>query len=200
VTRSLFYNLEVSAARMPQNEGALLAECSLGNAMPLTLIVFNKEAIQRSEMHLRNEELMLVSTVELVQDPEIVPIPSLVRLYDLRESICEPDEGILLWSLFDVVFKSFVRPHNREDFPFRLRGIASSKDEPTNIKSASQIVQGVAKDQREFWRESANSVHLHNIVKSLRISINRDLVSTTFEELDGVCVEIKDVLIGPFDL
>src|SRR5882724_1770923 len=66
------------------------------------------------------------------------------------------------------------------------------------VKSASNVVNGVASDQRSVFRNGWNVDHLINSISGFRIVLDSDSVFLAF--LPGVSqlCEIEDVLVGPF--
>lgn len=148
----------------------------------------------------RNEELVFVVNVQGVQR-ENVAVPSFVTFDVVNYEIEDARSGRYASTLLENRFKP-VFGLARIDGKFRVpvRVAESSNDfAPRDVKSGSQIVDCIARNQCEVGTQVSVS---ERVVKELfpRLSIHVQAGSVTVGRGVESLLEIRDVLIGPFDL
>lgn len=197
---ALFYHLEFSTSGVPEDQGPFVAEQSLIDSMPFPMLVFHKEGVQPEGLQMGNQPPMLVHPVELIQTPEIVSIPSLPRLYHAQKSVSEGDEGLVLWSTFNKLFKIVTDVADGEGFLMRFGAVGSGQFKPCQLESASQVMKSIPNDEREAVWHGLSRRDLNEIISGFWIRFYGDCVSTALEEFSAARVKIADVLVGPFEL
>ena len=131
-------------------------------------------------------------------------IPSLVRLYQIEKPIAHADNGWLFFSGFDELFKMLP------GWVYRKLVLVNGNDAigvsdiaPSIVKSGFEVMDGIAADKREALHDLRYRRNLLNVLSSIWIDetgclIGRELFAT--EGFGGICLELLDVLSGPFDL
>ena len=158
------------------------------------------------DLHLRDENLVFVSNVELMESVDEVSnrIASLVRLYRIEKFVADSGDGLLLFSAFDKRFKMFSAGVDREeifverDYAIRLRSFMPSK-----VECGSEIMNRISANESASFDDFRNGEYFLNQISTIRIDdmgchIGREsLVGKSFNEIG---IELVDVLSGPFDL
>ena len=197
---ALFYNLQPLASGVSEDQRLVVEDDSLLDPKPFPLLVFNQKTAEFPHLLALNQRPMFVLDVESVKSPDGVPVPSLVRLYYVQESICETDKGVVLRSTFDERYKIFIGAHCREILPLRLGAISSSNLEPSKIERTSQIVDGISRNESKTIGNGLSSRDLQEVVIRLKITLDGNLINNAIEESSSLRVKIADVLVGPFNL
>lgn len=197
---AIFYHLQPLASGVSDHQRDAVKDDSFLNNEPFPVLVFNQETAKFPNLSLLNQEPVFVLNVETVKTPEVVSIPSFVRLYYVQENVCETDKGLMLRSTFDERYKEFIGAHYGEVFLIRAGTVSTSNLEPSNVKGASQVMNGVSNDKSEVVGDCLSSGDLHEIAVRLRITLSGNLISSAVEEGRGPRFKIADVLVGPLDL
>ena len=147
----------------------------------------------------RKQQEVLVRDVHLVDGAERI-VPSLVR-FDLIDN--GGDDGLarhLYRSTLNGCFHFLFRVPNRKlDVPARPIGPVDNLADH-KIEAGSQIVNGVAEDQRDAIGDGGCHPELKDVLSSVRILLDSKTAKVSFDEGVERGIQLVDVLIGPFDL
>lgn len=204
---ALVYQLKISTVRRSEHDWPGEERFGLGGKS-LALFVLHHQTSDLINLRLRGKEPVLVRNVELVEMVEGFSLPSLVRLYFVKKFIRDPEEGFEFQSVLDKSFQlSPVWIYRKPGPVFVFAGQVGAGDRlsplpPSIVQSGVEIVQRVSEDESELIRQGCNRSDLDKLVSRFRIILDDDRVRTGIapEEGSRLSVEIRDVLVGPFNL
>ena len=149
-----------------------------------------------------NQKLVFIPDVQIVQSPDGM-IPSLVGLHYVCNEIMNMDADLLLFeSTVQGAYKVVPRVTNRKSrefigFPTALKD-GSVVDE---IQCAPEIVKNVADNYcAVIERENGSQLKAENICKSITVCLNDERVTVRVDVADQERINVRDVLLGPFNL
>lgn len=144
-----------------------------------------------------NRDTVFVDNAQLVQTPENLSLPSLVW-FDSADCIY----GVLPHSLYlsktsGFVFKGAIS--DREvDSVFTSAIRSATKSESQVIQGGPQILNGITSDSEDY---RADWLNVRDTVRgsSLRINLADSFIWPSLEEPVNLDIQIRDVMVGPFD-
>jgi hypothetical protein len=149
-----------------------------------------------------NEEMVLVVNVEIAEGEKIA-VPSLVTLH-LIEHEQDDGRGFRYFSAFRERGFKFLSCPGGVDWELSVLGRGFSAHcvncgTPRNIKSASEVVNSIANNQSNVGAQCSVS---KEVVEELfpRIAIDVQAGSVCVRRGAESLLNIRDVLVGPFDL
>jgi hypothetical protein len=157
----------------------------------------NNHRIDSSE---RYEQAVFVKNIQLMQPAERV-VPSLVRFKTPDEIAC--CLAGTLYCSFTTGFKLFpvgARENGESSSICDRSAIGQNNLTGKMVKARSQIVDRIARNQRNAIGGRFDEAELYNSIATLRLVIGDSLISAGFEKRYTFNAEIHDVLFGPFDL
>lgn len=164
------------------------------------VFVLQFHAINRNHSNHWNQEMVFVAHVEGVKSADI-NVPSFVRFHNINQESEELRTGRYLSCLFELGFKMLpIVAHNE----LSLGGIESRRADGLdgfpigNIQSALEIVNCVTDNQCEIGAQFSVS---KSVVEELfpRLSVDVQSGAVSIRRDPQSLVDIRDVLIGPFD-
>jgi hypothetical protein len=178
-----------------------LKVCGTSVSVPrFAILIHDANAVNVPGGQDRNKQPMFISDVKVVNGPNGL-IPSIARLYLVEHKSKQIRGSSVYASLRHPSFKFFEDFANRELGPVINEGGNQSVDglEPGIVEGAIQIMDSVPEQQGDIVEGGsiAESVG-EDFPSRFRININSSCVR--FMQAGDSCVDIRDVLIGPFDL
>jgi len=148
-----------------------------------------------------NNGAMLVDVVKAVQDPEIVPLPSVVW-FERAERI----DSILPHALYFSANMAFVFRGFRSDekagfvpIPGRTASSNEVKLLGEMIEGASEILHSISKDHGDNDGNRTNFGYIMDWLSCLRIALGPDYIWACSVKGPDCAIQISDVLVGPFN-
>jgi hypothetical protein len=181
------------------DKSASLGNSPLGNRELFASFVYVADIANPLKLKMGNDEPMFVLNVETVESPEGITIPSLVGLYRPHDVVDDPFRGLTFQSSLDGSFKVIPCLVYRENYI--VRPLASGQEfdfTHGNVESTSKIVDGVADDTHNLFRDRWTRNKFERIVAGIRLTVHVNTVSVV--GLKDVTLKVSDVLSGPFDL
>lgn len=167
----------------------------------LARFVFVADIPNKLELQMGNQQPVFVFNVETVNGPDGVPIPSLVRLYDIHNEVDDPVGGLLYQSTIDGTYKFISgRAHRKVGVASSLPCGSKFNVADSKVESTSEIMQSVSGDAHEYTRHPFSRNELQEVVASTRIVLDLNFVRVTFLELPDLNIQIVDVFTGPLNL
>jgi hypothetical protein len=160
------------------------------------MVVFGANVGDREHRYYGEQEAVLVDNVQLVQCVEQV-VPSTVWLYCVDNEIADDTPCSLYRSLINGAFK-FASLLTKRELDFSVVGDANDFVHH-KVESRTKVVDSIADEKRSFIRHWFK-LHLNTMFPSIWIKLGANSVEIACDELCQQFIEIKDVLIGPFDL
>jgi hypothetical protein len=196
---ALVYQLELAV--LPSNPDSSLGPESLfRDSVFSAFAIFHKQMFDLAELEMGNQQLVFVKVVEPIEGVKSVSIPSLVRLYIVKDQGSNADQERLVWSSVEKLFKQSPLGIDWELLlPFGRYRIPSNFS-PRVVDCCSQVVQSVAKDQADVDGDAFDDLDLNQVMKGVSAAINKNSINATFTETLKVRVKIVDLLLGPFEL
>lgn len=147
----------------------------------------------------RDQQVMFVSNVELVQLPQRVSCPSLVRfdkldvLHDMlpRSPFYSRETG---YELIGVVGNREVDSVMTD---FAIRDIEAAH---RIVESGPQVMDQITNDSAHGQGDRLSSLKLKQVVAGLRVSRSGNAVGVAFAKIVPRRFQFADVMLGPFDL
>ena len=166
----------------------------------LPSFIFHVNAVDARIADDWNQEPMLIKLVEGVHSPN-GSIPSVVRLYLGHDAPEQIGTGRVYFSPFKRAFKVVSGRVDREfgKLAHSLRNESFNGSKPSVIEGTFQIMDNVANHQGEVAGNlSISNVMLDNFISAIGIYL--DARSVGIRQRSDSRLNIRDVLIGPFDL
>jgi len=194
-------DLDISVPQASVIGCPIIGDHPVGNLNLLVSLVYKANTIDYSDLHMRNDELMLIGNVETVQSPEGSPIPSSVRLYRIHDVVDDWARGLRFESAIDGAEK-LIPSFADEETGFVVPSASVSKLNiaDSEIESRSEIMKCVSKDQREIIRNRLTRFDVNNITSALRIVLDQETVRIVRSEVPHLSFKIVDVLFGSSEL
>jgi hypothetical protein len=172
-----------------------------GQLDDFSLIILQANLANPRKPEHRNQELMFVSDIQVVQGPQ-KSIPSFVWLYRVQyESV----NSIIYLPLFESCIKGGFQYisgiSERESAPFGRSAFTEPDNlAPKNVETASEIVQRVSNNQGRFrvWKCTQTQINSQPI-ESIFVHLDRNSVRVGVSESSQEQVQIVDVLFGPLN-
>jgi len=163
------------------------------------VFVLQFDAVNPDDGEHRNQEIVFVVNVEIMQGANI-GIPSLVTFHAINNEIEEGRRGRYFSAFRERGFKLMPVFVDREFGPSRvgLRENRSNRGAPCDIKSAVEIVNCIANHQGDIGAQFPVS---KAVVEELfpRLAIDVQAGSLSVSRGSESLLDIRDVLVGPFD-
>jgi hypothetical protein len=162
------------------------------------VFILHFHAADANDCEHRDQELMFVVDVELAEGENVV-VPSFVSFYSINYQI---DEGRVYFGLNEAGFKFLPSTLGVDrKFGAAVESVGtkvSDSSTPNDIESGMQIVNCIADNKRNVRAESAVS---KSVVKELfpRLTIHVQHGAVSVGRGAESLLDIRDVLIGPFD-
>jgi len=198
---SLIYDLNVS---LPGGEvGHVLSRSSpLWNYKNFTTLVFVANVPDPLPLQMWDQQPVLIFNVESVQGPDVIPISSLVGLYNIHDEVDDPFGGLMFESAIDGCFKFILGVVHRK------LGVFSSLSSSSKfniigdkIERSSEIMQSVSNYAHEFFWHGLTKLELERITSGVRVTFNPNGVKVTLDDFaNQKSIQVSDVLFGPLDL
>ena len=169
-------------------------------SLDFTSLILCFNAIKRSVVNSREQEAVFISDVEAMDRPD-GKIPSFVRLYLGRDDPEKVSTGRVYFSPMKRRLELIRGLINWElgERADCLGGNPLNGFEPRIIESALQIVNSVPEHQCDVSKGfPVSEVMLNDFIPGLWIDLHRSYVGVW--QNAHSCVNIRNVLIGPFDL
>jgi hypothetical protein len=147
-----------------------------------------------------DERPMLVDIVESVEGPEIVSLPTFVW-FERAERVY----GLLPHALYFSASMSFVFRGARRNIKTGLlpkSGSATSNEIELSgeiIEGRPKVVQGIPQNCWDSRIDQPRLKHVNDWLSGLRIALGADSIGAPLVEGADRAIEIKDMLVGPFD-
>jgi len=171
------------------------------SALNFSSFVFQFNALNSGKRNDWGQQPMLVADVEMVNNANVV-VPSIVRLYLACDKPKECGAADIYFSPMKRVYKFIKRMPDREFSKIAdgLRSEPLNSAKPRIIESTLQIVDSISDDQPELFKalSSAAKVMFDYLIAATRIDLNGRNISIW--QRGNHCLNIRDVLIGPFNL
>lgn len=158
-----------------------------------------REAADGEHTQGRGERNMLVADVKVVNSEERI-VPSTVWLYSVANEVSDVLADGLYWSVIQGRYKTIPVPVKRE-----TRIVGWPPSEVTyefvvhQVEGRPEVVKYVADDRRQVHGEAAVP-DAEDLSPVLVIQLNERTPRVTIEQGVDSPLELRDVLIGPFDL
>jgi len=144
------------------------------------------------------QQAVLVDVVQLVEHPEWVAVPSLVRLNRLDRFYDVWPRALYLSSQIGTVFRGVLRDRKVNIFSLPIAARSNPQLHGDVVQGAAQIEQDISSDGPNLCRDFSERPHIKELVPFV-IALGADFAwAGLFEGRDRDC-EITDVLIGPFE-
>lgn len=196
---ALIYHLHI-AVSSARGRGVAVSEVPCSDLKLNAIAIFAADSFDHSDLSLRDEELVFVGNVEVMDEVKGVPIPSLVRLYLVEHFPAHCEEGFMFFSLVEERFQILSGWSKGKLNSAFLGGISGCQFKPSVIESGREIMYCVPQDERKLIRDAhVCRDDLQELVSGIRIALDGNLVSATIAEPMHLKAEIVDVLFGPFE-
>jgi hypothetical protein len=195
-----FYDVELLSSFVAQDERAAAKDISGLYSVSFARLVLCPESVKFSNLKLWDHEPMFISDIELVQVEKGITVPSLVRLYDVEQGTTDLDDGLLLFSLSEKLFKILPRRIDGKLAVFAGE-VNRGNRIPNIVESRFQVMHGVPQNEPKLIREGFLQADLNKIFSSMRVFSDGDEIHTTFlTESLSHSLQVRDVMVGPFEL
>lgn len=152
--------------------------------------------VGRTDSH---EHAVLVDVVKPIEYPELMPIPSLVRLGSAKGIY-----GVLPQALYYSLKEGFVILGSVVDRKVELGVGVCSGDHQVQlsgqmIEGSAEVLNCISGDHGEIYR---NLTHLRNVIDGspgLCLYLTTDGIGVSVDERHNSRVHVSDVLLGPFN-
>lgn len=144
-----------------------------------------------------NDQVVFVEIVQFAGSPKRF-VPSLGRVYLIQ------DEPLSLWEssryrhFSEGLFKAIPILVNREGDPLGRFPAGACQHVPGIIKGATQIMNGVADEQGRIVGDWSG-IKAQDVFASFRVLIGNETIKVLRSEPFDKRIEIRDVLLGPFN-
>lgn len=172
------------------------------NHTEVARFVFDVDSRQNRNMQHWDQQDVFVEDVEVVYSANGL-IPSLVRLYGVEYLPAERfGEARLYYSTVKSCYEllpAFASP----EWEFGVGHVAASiANDAANhqVERTPEIVNGVANDKGRVIGNGLHNPEVQNIVSGIRIFLDEKFVEVRLGEALKDGVQLKNVLLGPFDL
>ena len=146
------------------------------------------------------QQSVFIGNVETVQGTKR-GIPSFVRLYDIKNERDDIGTRHLYFSALQSGFKFLFGIPNWEVCPLGWCSTAQGDNLTSHeVQGSPQVVDSIAKDQRNFFRKGFGHFKFEDIYPCVRVFLDVKTVKIGLDESIQEFVKLTDVLIGPFDL
>jgi len=153
-----------------------------------------------SNRHDWYQELVFVSNVESVESAKGI-IPSLVRLYGVKDEIYDVGTCDLYFSTINSSFKFLPRIFDWEMRPLgRYSASHGHNIAGHDVQGGAQVMDGIADDERYFTRQRLGHFEFEDVASRIRLFIDAHSAEVGLDECAKYPVKLIDVLVGPFDL
>lgn len=167
--------------------------------LPTPIYILKFQALDGRNGNHWDKGMVFVVNVELMNG-ENISVPSSVWFYAIDEQIKEGGGGRYFSAQFGLKAPSLFFGVDGElaKFGVGIRDECRVRFTPRNVQSAVQIVDCIANNERNFPRQSPIS---KSVIEELfpRLSINVQAGSVSVGRGEKSLIDIRDVLIGPFD-
>lgn len=169
-------------------------------AIDLSAFVLQFQAVNSNDIEHRDQQMVFVVNVQSMDGPDVV-VPSVVRFHSLNYEIKERRSGVYFSILRERIFKPLFGFHNGELAVTPLESGGTNPAErvaPCEIESAFQIVDCVTRHKRDIGSDIPIGVA---VVEELfpRLRVSMDAGSVFIQRAADSLLDIRDVLVGPFD-
>lgn len=196
---SLICDLDLSFTRGEFGR-VVLGGSPLGEFKLFAILIYVADLSKPLELNMGDKQPVFVLNVESVQGPDSLPIPSLVRLYDIHDEVDDPFGGLMFESAVDGGYKFIPCIAYRKLSVLRpLSCMAELDIVGDKIESGAQVVQSVSSDTHELFWNGFTRLELERVVTSIGISLDKNGVRVSVDA-DQNSVQVSDVLFGPLNL
>lgn len=143
------------------------------------------------------QQIVLVGNVKLVKFPEIVT-SSFVWLGSLND-VYRTRMDSLYYSRISYFVSGSYLVNRKCGTPRDYISIGLDQLARHMVKSTSHVVDGIAGDEGKLNRRPGDLLNPIDSLKYLRIIIDDESIRIGFEESSLGCLELIDVVFGPFD-
>lgn len=165
------------------------------------LVVVNSVNCDGNGLCIRDNQPMLINSVEFVEGPEGI-IPSFVRFYRIQDEVGSALGNRFYRSQFTGDFEAFPIPLKREIniIESGLTCATSNSDLiGGNIESRAKIVDSVAEYQGNVFWDRLSNLQTEGIQTGLRVLLGNDFMCIGFGPRFKERFKVLDVLLGPID-
>jgi hypothetical protein len=199
---ALVCDLHVSVSSAHLDEGATIGDSrQFVNHKRFARLVFAADIPNALDVHLGEEQFVLVKNVETVKLPNGMPVPSQVRLYDVKNEVADSGGSLMFKSAVDGIFHTFPGVANRKSG--MLASLPSGGELNVAgrvVESRSQVMDSVSGDAHQPLRHTFKRDDAEAIVASVSIVLDGDIVRESALVGRQLTVEFSDVFFGPFNL
>ncbi len=163
-------------------------------------LVLKKYSPENHTLQGWDDKLVLIHNVEIVESPE-GGIPSLVGFYFIPNKITNSLSRLLFKSTVDYGYKFFPRLEDWKLCMFAgVPVLAENCLTEKNIKSTTQVMNGVSNDQGGPISWELASVPLDPQKVYPNLFIDKERIEVRIPKAADQILQVNDVLIGPFNL
>jgi hypothetical protein len=146
-----------------------------------------------------DQKSVFVEIVKFAESPD-GEIPGLVRLYIVNDNIRGVRRGLLYRSLIDGIYKIVPSFVHGECGPTVVYPGVTNYCSNDMIQRGSEVVNGIADDERNLVRQPPDGSEPENVLSGLRLYIDAETIEVGFQEGGQAGLKLMDVAYGPFDL
>lgn len=145
-----------------------------------------------------DQSAMFIDIVKTVQTPERI-IPTLIWFDSVNRFYSRLRHSPYFSGRFGFVFRGIVADR---EIGLLGRSRAASNNELVShvVKGAPKTVEHIADDDGDMDGSLLNAVNVVDQLSSLRIALGVDCIGIGHKERPDFCLNITEVLFGPFDL
>lgn len=145
------------------------------------------------------EKTVFVEAVEAMENPELVPLPSLVR-FDTEERIYGVLPESLLLSLNEGHVLRGIETKGKVELSIKCARILDEQKLSSQvIKGGAEVLDCIPSKGGDAWMDSINSSQVEADLSSIRILLGFDTIGFGCAKDAQLAIEISDVLFGPFN-
>jgi hypothetical protein len=156
----------------------------------------NIDALKRSTY--REQQSVLVDTVQLIEDPEVTSCPSVVW-FEAIDCVY----GVLPQALYFSRRQGFVLRGARIDGEMEIAACGPRRNREQlldqMIEGGPEILDDIARNRREVQGNRLSPADVIDWLASLRIALGRDFIWIGAAKRSDLTMQVSDVLFGPFD-
>lgn len=151
----------------------------------------------------RDYQTVLVGIVQLVEHPELVTLPSLVRFQGQDVVYGVRGQSLYFSSQRGFVFlRGVMRPDEERDFPVGSATRVVDQVELLDqvVESGPEVLDGIPSDNADVGWKLGELEDAIRWASGLRVNLGANFVQVAVENgVDDLC-ELSDVMFGSFDL
>lgn len=196
---ALIYQLELTVST-PKEKGLPKGKLPPHDSVLSAFLVLHKDMIKNEFVNVRNQEMVFVLNVELIQGEQKISLPSAIRFDLIDNGIANALDERLVWSFKEKLFKPVdIGIYRKLFFPLGFDGLPSYFV-PSVVNCRSEVVNCIPDEQIDSGIETFRNREFYKIIKRIAVTINGNIVDTAFSVDAQFGVKVLDVLLGPCEL